>query len=145
MPEKRPDKKPKVAITSKKQLPPLSFKKWDAFLSRTRELPGVALVSCAISHIFTIIQIKLLIQSFLFISPGFFILCGFTIFLEFFAKKSSGLSNGCTMLKQCSIVLQTSIKSISIISSQKTWNSSKLNQLFEYLEPLKDRTYFGLD
>ena len=35
----------------------------------TRELPGVALVNCAISHIFTIIEIKLLKQSFLFISP----------------------------------------------------------------------------
>ena len=35
----------------------------------TRELPGVALVNCAISHIFTIIQIKFLNQSFLFIFP----------------------------------------------------------------------------
>ena len=35
---------------------------------KTRELPGVALVNCAISHILTIIQIKLLKQSFLFIS-----------------------------------------------------------------------------
>ena len=39
------------------------------FIWKTRELPGVALVNCAISHIFTIIQIKLLKQSFLFISP----------------------------------------------------------------------------
>ena len=30
----------------------------------TREIPGVALVNCAISHIFTIIQIKLLKLSF---------------------------------------------------------------------------------
>ena len=32
--------------------------------TNTRELPGVALVNCAISHIFTIIWIKLLKQSF---------------------------------------------------------------------------------
>ena len=35
----------------------------------TRELPGVALVNCAISHIFTIIDIKLWKQLFLIISP----------------------------------------------------------------------------
>ena len=35
----------------------------------TRELPGVALVNCAIPHIFTIIDIRLLKQSFLIISP----------------------------------------------------------------------------
>ena len=36
---------------------------------KTRELPGIALVNSAISHIVTIIQSKLLKQSFLFISP----------------------------------------------------------------------------
>ena len=38
------------------------------FYSLTRELPGIALVNCAISHIFTIIWIKLLKWAFLFIS-----------------------------------------------------------------------------
>ena len=39
------------------------------FIWKTRELPGVAPVNCAISHIFAIIQIKLLKQSFLIIYP----------------------------------------------------------------------------